>query len=179
MSYFTKQILQLSHLPLNCYALGRKYQPASSSSVRSLFNLSQETCLQVFVATSQDDDGLNVTLDTIFSYIIELYETLGYHFRLVYVPAKKLHISETLRVSVQMFSPCLQNYVEVAYISVNDEYLCKRLLFTYNDGKHRKFPKVLSGTFLSVQKLLGCVLEQSKLKEDLLSDLLLLGKNNT
>lgn len=178
MAYFTKHILEKSQLPLTCYALGRKYQPANSDSV-TLFKLAQETCVQLFVAMPEDDDCLNATIDTIIKHVTDLYEGLGYHFRLVFVPAKCLHVSETLHMSVQMYSPFLQDYVEVAYVSVNDEYLSKRLLFTYNDGKDKRFVKVLSGKLFSVQKFFGCVLEQSKSEKELLNDLLFLRKNNT
>jgi seryl-tRNA synthetase len=138
-----------------------------------LFNLSQNTVGQAFVATEDDTQKMDAALDALLKQIVELYEPLGYHFKLVYVPASELEIGESLKVSIQMFSNYSQEYVEVGNVSVYDNYLSKRLLFTYPANKQTKFVKVIAGEVLNVQKILGCVLENNfPDKKPLMSNLL-------
>lgn len=172
MAYFTKNLVQQTLLPLRCYVLGRKYKPAILEHV-NLFSLEQETAVEIFVATLNNGENFVQSFDEVVECVVRLYENLGYHFRLTYVPANKLSKCETLRLAVEMFSNHLQSYVEVANVSQCDDYLSKRLLFTYNENKVRKYCKVISGSLLSVQKVLGCVLENNSGNcEPLLSQLL-------
>lgn len=165
MAYYTKHFVQSSYFPLKHYAAGRKYKPVTSDD-RSFFNLEQETAIEIFVATPNCRMASNEMFEEILSMVVRLYESLGYHFRLVYLPANQLNRHECLRLSVEMYSNHSQSYVEVASVSMCDDYLSKRLLFTYNEGKEKKFPCVISGTLLSVQKLLACVLEQSSVRNE-------------
>lgn len=172
MAFYTRHLVQTSYFPLKQFAVGRKYKPVTSHD-RSFFNLEQETAIEIFTATVNNETALNQLFEEIRSLVIELYDSLGYHFRLVYVPANQLQRHESLRLSVEMYSNHLQSYVEVANVSMCDDYLSKRLLFTYSENKERKFPCVISGTLLSVKKLLACVLEQNSVKnESVVSSLL-------
>lgn len=158
MAYYTKHIVYPTHLPLKLFTIGRKYVPNNSKEL-SLFNTTQETCVNFFVATKDCDIEMNIELDNLIKCVIEFYEILGYNFRLTYLPVKKLKNYESLRVSIELFSPFLQNYCEVGYISVLDNYVSKRLLLNYGTGYNMNFPKVLSGTIFSVPKVLACLLE--------------------
>lgn len=160
MAFYARHLVQPSYFPLRHYASGRKYKPVTSDD-RSFFNTEQETAIEIFTATQNCDVASSRMFDELYSLIVQLYENLGYHFRLAYVPATQLNRHESLRLSVEMYSNYLQSYVEVASVSVCDDYLSKRLLFTYSEGKKWKFPCVISGSLLSVQKLLACVLEQN------------------
>lgn len=172
MAFYTRHLVQTSYFPLRHYAFGRKYKPVTSDD-RSFFNCEQETAIKIFTATQNSEADSSKIFEEILSLVIKLYESLGYHFRLVYVPANQLSRHESLRLSVEMYSNHLQSYVEVANVSICDDYLSKRLLFTYNKGKERKFPYVISGTLLSVQKLLACVLERNSVtKESVISSVL-------
>ncbi|KAJ8953071.1 hypothetical protein NQ318_013413 [Aromia moschata] len=157
MAYFTRNLLQQTHFPLRYFSLGKKYQPANKNLPNDLFNLSQESALNIFIATLEEDDFLEETTKR----VIALYEPLGHHFRLTLLAADKLERSESLRLSIQMYSNYLESYVEVGNISLYDNYLSKRLLFTYNVNKERKYPKIIGGTLLNVPRMLGCVLENS------------------
>ncbi|KAJ8968973.1 hypothetical protein NQ314_002005 [Rhamnusium bicolor] len=168
MAYFTKHSVQQTYFPLKYFSLGKKYQPFNSKLPKNLFNLSQEAVLNIFVATLEEVD----ILEEITNEIITLYESLGYHFRLTLLPANELEKSESLRLSIQMYSNYLESYVEVGNVSFYESYLSKRLLFTYSVDKVRTYPKVISGTLLNVPKLLGCVLENNSIyDQDLIIDL--------
>ncbi|CAH1974000.1 unnamed protein product [Acanthoscelides obtectus] len=170
MAYFTKHTLLSTQLPLKYFAVGKRYRNVDPEKTDDLFNLSQESSLNIFLATA---DNELVDLDCVLKDVKGFYQKLGYHFRMVLLPANRIEKSESLHVSIQMYSNHLNGYVEVGNISSYDSYLSKRLIFTYNDqsSKDRAFPKIIAGTVLNVPKVLGCVLENSPDK-NLLSDVL-------
>ncbi|KAL1506343.1 hypothetical protein ABEB36_005726 [Hypothenemus hampei] len=169
MAYFTKHCLESSHLPIKAFCLGRNYVTAKPCSSPSLFHLNQSSDIGIFIATLEKED----ILETVLNEAIALYKQLGFHFRIVLVAANKLKRAESLRMSIEMFSNHLLSYVEVGYVSFYQDYLSKRLLFNYNDGKNRKYPYVVNGSLMNIHKVVGCLLENKYLKkEHLMNDLL-------
>lgn len=173
MAYFTRHMLQLAHLPLKFFTIGRTYIP-SQVEANSLLNLSQYTQINCFLATIDDDNHMNEEFDDFVDIIKCLYESLGYHYRLVYLPAKEINKNESLRLSIQMYSNFLDEYVEVGYVSIYGDFISKRLLFNYKENKERKFPKVISGNILNIHKVLACAIENNAVtgNDCLLNDLL-------
>lgn len=171
MTYFTKHIVTEKRLPLRLFTTARLYNP---NMVRDegLFSVNQEMSVEFFLALKDDEQELEEEFNKVVALIIESYKVLGYHFRLVYVPAKKLKNHEHLRVSIEMFSSFTQTYKEVGHCSIIDSFLSKRLLFTYDVNKERKFVRVISGTLLKVPPLLACVLENNGQTDNLLTDFL-------
>lgn len=169
MAFFTKLVINSNLLPIKCFSIGKVYQPCPSSKPPSLFNFSQQSTVSFFIAMSNENDSLK----TLIEEVKTLYQNLGYHFRLVLLPADRLDKAESSRLSIQMFSNYLGKYVEVGNISLYGSYLCKRLLFSYTKKNERLYPKIISGTLLNVPKVLGCVLENHSLSgNDLLNDTL-------
>ncbi|KAF2883922.1 hypothetical protein ILUMI_22262 [Ignelater luminosus] len=172
MAYFARHSVKPSYLPLKLFTLGRRYQPLNSDNT-GLFNVSQESAVEIFLVT-RDDDELENEFKKIIVEIIKIHEPLGHHFRLVYLPANQLKNYESLRLSIQMFSSYFQRYFEIGHCSICDSYLSKRLLFTYPFNKEWRYPKVISGTLLRVQPLLACMLEYNDANKcrDLLPNIL-------
>nr|CAI5818101.1 unnamed protein product [Callosobruchus analis] len=164
MAYFTKHAISNIHLPLKYFTIGKRYTVHNSEK--------PGITLSVFLATAENE---LMDLDHILKDVKTYYQKLGYHFRIVLLPANRIDKSESLHVSIQMYSNYLNDYVEVGNLSSFDSYLSKRLLFIYNhqspEGKQRRFPKIIAGTVLNVPKLLGCVLE-NKFDKTLLSPIL-------
>lgn len=159
MAYFTKYLLPTSRLPLKTFSIGRIYQPSTNSSPNNLFNLCQQSGLSVFIATNNNQ---NQILDDLISNLTNLYKDLGYQFRLSIQPAHKLHLSESYRLSVEMFSNNLQCFMEIGHVSCYDDYLSKRLLFNHVDNdKKRYFPKVIAGCIVNIHKILACIIENN------------------
>lgn len=159
MAYFTKHFVQASQFPIRAFCLGRKYQEVEKDSPKSLFNLNQSSEIGLFHAYLEDSE----MLENIVNEISMLYKQLGFHFRVVLIPANKLKKAESLRVSVQMFSNNLLSYVEVGSISFYQDYISKRLLFNYNVNKERRFPNVIGGSLINIHKVIGCVLENNSI----------------
>ncbi|KAF7270531.1 hypothetical protein GWI33_016490 [Rhynchophorus ferrugineus] len=168
MAYFTKHQIQTSNFPINAFSIGRKYRTHDKNSTKVLFNTNQTSEVTIFRASVN-----NFILEDILNEVIQIYQPLGYHFRVVLIPAYELKKTESLRLSIQMFSNYFSRYVEVGHVSFYEDYISKRLLLNYSEGKERMYPYVVSGSLVNIQKLLGCVLENNYVNnEPLLTDIL-------
>lgn len=162
-AYHAKNVVYMKSMPLKYFCIGRNYKPTfDNDTSKGLFSVSQSSALEIFVATEDTTEKMNATLDSLIELTIQIYKDFGQHFRVCYLPARELNRSESLRVSIQMFSPSSDKYVEVGNLSVSDDFISKRLLFTYMEGKHVRFPKIISGSLLNVPKALACILESSE-----------------
>lgn len=159
-AYHAKNVIYSKVLPLKYFTLGRQYSP-SPSDEDSLFHVSQSSVVQLFEVLKDDVEQENAFQEVI-DIVKDFYNDLGYHYRLNLLPANKLLMWESLRLSIEMFSSSLNNYVEVGNVSLTGDFLSKRLMFTFVEKKEHFFPFIISGTLLNVPKLLGCVLEQDK-----------------
>lgn len=159
-AYHAKTLTRTDHLPLRYVTMGRHYNPESCESLPGLFSTWQSSAVETFVVTKDTETAVrefNEGLQT----AIGLYESLGYHFRVEYLPPKSLKSWESLRASFQMFSRNLDCYIEVGSLSLCDDYISKRLLMCYETKKKGPlgFMHVISGTVVSIPRMLGCVLE--------------------
>ncbi|XP_047518186.1 serine--tRNA synthetase-like protein Slimp [Pieris napi] len=161
LAYHTKNVIYGKVLPLKYFSLGRQYTPTGKEENHSLFNLSQSSAVQIF-GVARDNNELDELLEEILCMVKTLFNELDYHYRLSYVAADKIHVWESLRVSIEMYSTSLKKYIEIGHLSLIGDFMSKRLLFTYTDNKEAKFPHILSGTILNIPKFLGCVLEQDE-----------------
>ncbi|XP_026727726.1 serine--tRNA synthetase-like protein Slimp [Trichoplusia ni] len=158
LAYHAKNVLYPKVLPLKYFTMGRQYLP-SPCDEDSLFHVSQSSVIEFFGAAKTADD-VDKILEDLTGILKDAYGKLGFHFRLVLIPAEKLHMWESLRLAVQMYSTSLKDYIEVANVSISGDFISKRLMFMYVEDKQNKFPHLISGTLLNVPKFLACVLEQ-------------------
>lgn len=160
MAYFTRLLVLPNQFPINAFCIGRSYQSVKNTSPKDLFHLNQSTEIGVFMANLDEAD----ILENVINQVSELYKQLGYHFKLVILPASKIEKSECLRLSIQMFSNSLLKYIEVGYVSFYGNYLSKRLLFSCSDKTERRYPFVVSGSLMNIQKVIGCILENNEIR---------------
>ncbi|CAH1640998.1 unnamed protein product [Spodoptera littoralis] len=158
LAYHAKNVMYAKVFPLRYFTMGRQYVPATSNE-DSLFNVSQSSVVEIFGATKTEQDQDNF-FDELIDILKLAYSKLGYHFRLSLVSADKLAMWESLRVSIEMYSTSLKDYVEVGNVSLSGDFISKRLMFMYKENNENKFPCLISGTVLNVPKLLACALEQ-------------------
>lgn len=158
MAYHAKNVVHDKALPLKYFSMGRQYTP-SLDTEHNLFHVCQSSVVQFFGVT-KIEQNLDLMLEELIQVVKECYGNFGYHFRLCIIPANNLHMWESMRVVIEMFSSSLDKYVEVANISVSGDFISKRLMYTYTENKKSFFPYIISGTLLNVPKFLACVLEQ-------------------
>lgn len=176
----TKQLINPNHFPLKYFATGRQYMPLPRDTHPcGLFTACQASVAHAFVMVK---DAKSKEYEAQFNELLEnvckLYDDLCDHYRVVMRSAPELQPCESLRVSFEMWSPFANQYIEIGHVSAYDNYLSKRLLIAYQTPSGRDFPAVISGTVLSVPRLLACLLEQNpnkfmvppKIAELMLSD---------
>lgn len=161
---FTRQETVMSEDPLKLFSLGRHYSPPVHTNMPGLFNVAQESSVELFITTVSCQNQLLAAFNSALELIKELYQSLGLSVRLVRCSASQLKTWESLKVSIQMFSPHTQDYVEVGHVSMCGTYISKRLLMKYqgSDGE-KDFLNVVSGRVLNVPRVLACLLEQNEL----------------
>lgn len=159
LAFVTKLTVYPSIFPLQFICSGRQYLPHKEDITQNAHNVVQSTCNQIFVATANQAEAESKINEIIEHYKL-LYQELDQHFRVFYHPAHSLGLSESLKVGFEMFSTSLQEYVEIGNISYHGEFISKRLLFNYKEGKDFNFPHVISGQVMDIMKLL-LVLERN------------------
>ncbi|XP_024885862.1 serine--tRNA synthetase-like protein Slimp [Temnothorax curvispinosus] len=161
LALHTKQLINPKHFPLKYFATGRQYTPQNSHA-SGLFAACQASVAHAFVVVK---DSKGEDYRTLFEELLEtvcgLYDDLCDHYRVVMRSASELQSCEEMRVSFEMWSPFLNQYIEIGHISTYGDYLSKRLLIAYQTPTGRGFPAIISGTVLSVPRLLACLLEQN------------------
>lgn len=163
LAMHTKQLINPNHFPLRYFASGRHYAPFSDKSKETgLFTVCQSSAVHVFLLLNKDfsDVEHREEFDRLINAAKLMYDALCSHYRIVVRPAKELRPWESLRVSFELWSPYLSEYVEVGHVSLCGQYFSKRLLIGCQAPQGRTFPSVISGTVLSVPRLLGCLLEE-------------------
>lgn len=159
----TKQLINPNHFPLKYFATGRQYMPLPRDThACGLFTACQASVAHAFVMVK---DAKSEEYETRFNELLEnvcrLYDDLCDHYRVVMRSASELQPCEGLRVSFEMWSPFANQYIEIGHVSAYGNYFSKRLLIAYQTPGGRNFPAVISGTVLSVPRLLACLLEQN------------------
>lgn len=159
----TKQLINPNQFPLKYFTTGRQYTPVPrDAQACGLFTVCQASVAHAFVMVK---DARSEEYETRFNELLEnvcrLYDDLGVHYRVVMRSAYELQPCEGLRVSFEMWSPFANQYIEVGHLSAYGTYFSKRLLITYQTPRGREFPMIISGTVLSVPRLLACMLEQN------------------
>lgn len=161
-AYHTKTITDVKNLPLRYVAVGRHYNPGNDKGLHGLFSTWQSSAVESYVVAADSAMALE-EFKMCLQKTIALYESLGYHFRVEYLPPKSLRPWESLHASFQMYSANLKQYIEVGSWSLCDDYISKRLLMCCQTkpSEPLRFNHVISGTIVSVPRLLGCVLESN------------------
>jgi seryl-tRNA synthetase len=161
LGYITKLTVFPSLLPLKFVCSGKQYLAKNHQDSQDLYNAVQSTCVQTFVA-----DVNGNTFDEIVEDHIErfqkIFEPFNKHFRIVKYPANQLEPAESFKIGVEMYSPSKKSYIQVANLSYYDNFISKRLLFNYKEGKKFHYPHIYSGTAVNVLKLLLVLIENNR-----------------
>ncbi|XP_046748114.1 serine--tRNA synthetase-like protein Slimp [Diprion similis] len=163
LTMHTKQLINPKTFPLEYFASGRQYVPFNSHAQEDgLFTVCQASAAEVFTLMKDptNSDYWKQFL-TMIDFIKVLYTSICNHYRIVLRPARDLRPWESLRASFEVWSPYSKGYIEVGHLSLSGDYLSRRLLIACQTHYGRIFPFIISGTVLSVPRLLGCLLEQS------------------
>ncbi|XKL68539.1 hypothetical protein PGB90_004030 [Kerria lacca] len=148
-------------LPERFFTCGRRYMPPLSLKENGLFTVCQRTNVHLSIAVSSFDEMMK-EFDNILQWLKSLYEQLGLDFRICYVHASELKMSESCKVSVQLYSVEMKDFIEIGYLSVYNDFVSQRLRMMYHN-RHSEFFFLyyLDGLVISVPILVACLLERS------------------
>ncbi|XP_014223209.1 serine--tRNA synthetase-like protein Slimp [Trichogramma pretiosum] len=165
LAFHIKHIVKAKDLPLRLFSTGRSYTPYSDSSIDSgLFSTCQSTSLQAVTFVNLNDKSYDDEFENLVNLGASIYNQLGCHYRIVFKSAKELERAETKKVTFEMWSVNSSKYIEVGNVSAYGDYLNKRLIIGYQGKKGNCLSAVISGTLLSVPKVLGCLIEENPKK---------------
>lgn len=160
LGYVAKLSVFKSVLPMRFVSTGRAYTQQLLCSPSNLLGVTQATQVQLFQALSGAVEA-EQSFDETIENIVTVYGQIGETFRCCYVPAPKLGLAESMRVNFEIWSNRRSAYMTVGSLSYYGDFISKRLLFNYKDGRETKFPHIISGTVVSVPTLLAIILENN------------------
>ncbi|XP_011496071.1 PREDICTED: uncharacterized protein LOC105360769 [Ceratosolen solmsi marchali] len=161
LAIYTKKIIQEKDFPVKIFNTGRQYVPIIRElATYGLFAVCQASAVQ----TQTNDENYQDELENLINVTSKIYDEIGSHYQVVIKTTKDLDLSERMRVSFEMWSSYLNCYIEVGHISVCGDYFSKRLLIGCKSSNNVKFPAAITGTLLSVPKILGCLFEENPKK---------------
>lgn len=163
LALHTKQLINPKNFPLKYFATGRQYTPLPRDShTYGLFGVCQASVAHAFVVVKDaKSEDYKMLFEELLETVCKLYDNLCDHYRVVMRSASELQSCEGMRVSFEMWSSFMNQYIEIGHVSTYGDYFSKRLLIAYQTPTGRDFPAVISGTVLSVPRLLACLLEQN------------------
>ena len=163
VSHYIKNIIlnPSTSLPQKYFCCGRKYLPIQKSSdiTDSLFNVQQSSAVEI-IAIAKTASSLNDQLNEIESAMQQFYENLGLKCRFVKRNAKSIkHAATSMKISILIYSPYGEKYVEVGCLNLASDFVSKRLLTLFEEDKELINLYILNGTFMDVTKMVGLVIE--------------------
>ncbi|CAL7945376.1 unnamed protein product [Xylocopa violacea] len=163
LAMHAKQVIDAKHFPVAYFSTGRQYTPFRPGSTSiGLFTVCQTSAAIAFILVKDAKSREYQTqFERLLNIVCKLYDDVCDHYQVVLRPAVELRPWEAMRVSFELWSSFSKQYIEVGHISVCGEYFSKRLLIAYQTPEGKAFPSIISGTVLSVPRLLGCLLEQN------------------
>ncbi|XP_076621167.1 serine--tRNA synthetase-like protein Slimp [Colletes latitarsis] len=166
LAMHAKQLINPNHFPIKYFSTGRQYTPfRPGSTPLGLFTVCQASAAHAFVLVKDmNSQEYHTQFERLLNTVCQLYDNICDHYQIVMRPVSELRPWESMRVSFELWSAFSKQYIEVGHISVCGNYFSKRLLIAYQTPTGRDFPSVISGTVLSVPRLLGCLLEQNSEK---------------
>ena len=130
----------------------------------SLYNAQQSTSVHLSCVASTMS-SLEDQLQSILLTTKEFYTKIGLHCRIIIRGAAKVDPAGSMKICILTYSPYLSDYVEVGNLVVYNDFLSKRLMLLTEDIHTDEFKElhIISGTFMNVTKLIGCVIENCQL----------------
>jgi len=155
---YVKQSIPKNRLPVRHVVGGKRYMVREGVG---LFGAWQRSCVDVFVMTDSMVSA-DQELDNMIAKVKDMYDLMGWEYRLVYQPVRKLRPWESLRASFEMYSCSSGKYVEVGNVVHSGQFVTQRLVMAVKDKNLDLFGYVVSGNVVDLTSVLACLIEQTK-----------------
>jgi len=156
--------------PIRQFTVGRRYKPNNvQSSAKSLFQVPQTTCVQMFTA-SLDQEKMELQLEEMVKAAKGFYDKLRLPYQIKITPAPELSRAESKKLVVTVPSVGTPSgEVVVGELSLYDDFISNRLMTLYvseqqqvgTQGSTDKYSgfHIAAGTLVDVTKLIGSLVE--------------------
>lgn len=158
LPFVAKLISFPTQFPMKFISTGKIYNSMNHHDHQDLYNVVQSTCCQTFIAT-KNEASFDEIVQEMTTHLKKIYEKFDQHFQIVAYPPDMLNNSESYKIGIEMYSICKEQYVEVGSFSYHSDFISKRLLFNYKEGKTVEFPHIYSGIVINVMKVLVNLIE--------------------
>ncbi|XP_055851793.1 serine--tRNA synthetase-like protein Slimp [Episyrphus balteatus] len=159
LGHLAKLFVYPSVLPLRMVSSGRQYNSKEGiPSEMGLYSAIQSNSVQTLVASSSLEEA-DRQMDEILNLAVDFYKGLGLHFKIVFVKPSALTPSESLRASIQVYSPAYSKYMEVGSVSHYLDFVSQRILFNTKDKKETKFLHLVGGPIVQSSILIAAMIE--------------------
>ncbi|KAL8569555.1 hypothetical protein ACOMHN_044693 [Nucella lapillus] len=154
-AFLTQVQVKKGHLPLRMYSSGRHYRPQSDAGLPGLYGLVQSNRVTLFGA-GQGREETSEMHDTMATLTWEMVQKLGLPARKVLVSGPNLSSAECLRTEVHIWAPSLKRYAPMAFVSIHDDYVSRRLMSKASNGQQLH---MVSGVVMDTAVVLASMLE--------------------
>lgn len=156
--------------PIRQFTVGRRYKPNNvQSSGKSLFQVPQTTCVQMFTA-SLDQQEMELQLEEMVEAAKGFYDKLRLPYQIKIAPAPELSRAESKKLVVTVPGVGTPSgEVVVGELSLYDDFISNRLMTLYvseqqqvgTQGSTDKYSgfHIAAGTLVDVTKLIGSLVE--------------------
>lgn len=161
-AYFTRR--QVRTIPASYCTLGRFYRSHCDALLPGLFSLTQSTRASVFSACNQEQ--LEPAFEALLTQIRQWYEELQLPFRMVLVEPPQLGFIESLRVSIEVWSPAQDSFVPCGFLTMHDDFISRRLIMARGTkASDAEFTHTLYGCVADIHCLIACFMENGQKKD--------------
>jgi len=156
--------------PIRQFTVGRRYKPNNvQSSGKSLFQVPQTTCVQMFTA-SLDQEEMELQLEEMVEAAKGFYDKLRLPYQIKIAPAPELSRAESKKLVVTVPGVGTPSgEVVVGELSLYDDFISNRLMTLYvseqqqvgTQGSTDKYSgfHIAAGTLVDVTKVIGALVE--------------------
>ncbi|ESO82025.1 hypothetical protein LOTGIDRAFT_170435 [Lottia gigantea] len=157
VAFLMRQMVDNSQLPLKYFSVGSRY--VSGTELPGLFGGHQYANAVIFGASLSETESSNLFQE--YSELIwSFLESFNLPIRQILVPVQDLSLSESLRSEFQMWSPSLEDFVNMGYLCMCDDFVSRRLMCLHDSKKEGSmFVHMIGGEVINITNLLALMLE--------------------
>jgi seryl-tRNA synthetase len=156
------EILDADQLPIRYVGISscfRREAGAAGKDTRGLFRVHQFDKVEMFSFVAPDPETSSREHDFLLEREEELMGALGFHYRVVNIPAGDLGASASKKYDIEVWLPGQQRYAELTSTSNCTDYQARRLRARVRGEKGNEILHTLNGTAFAIGRTLIAILE--------------------
>lgn len=162
-AYLTRR--QPKDIPAKFHTVGRRYIATCDALLPGLFSLAQSTKAAAFVACRREE--LMPAFEKLLMAVKCWYQELELPFRLVLAEPPDLGFIESLRVSIEIWSPAQNRYIPCGFLSLHDDFVSRRLIMLSGaKATDAEFLHTAYACVANVHALVACIMENTQLEKN-------------